>query len=105
MPLAPRIDFYAFGQIEIDGQVYTSDVIILPSGVQDEWWRQEGHNVTPSDLDTILEAGPQSLIIGQGAHGGMKVSDESVDPVQPASIARRSSMGRYLVFVSAERGP
>ena len=49
----PRIDTYVFGRIEIDGCTYTSDVIILPTGVRDNWWRDEGHKLKPGDLKQV----------------------------------------------------
>ena len=65
MSTPPRIDSYEFGRIVIDGQEYTSDVIILPEGVRGNWWRQEGHVLKPGDLSTVLAAGPKALVIGQ----------------------------------------
>ncbi|MBE0466287.1 MAG: hypothetical protein IBX71_03570 [Candidatus Desulforudis sp.] len=39
------INDYRFGQIVIDGEKYTSDVIILPECIIASWWRQDGHSV------------------------------------------------------------
>ena len=74
----PRISSYKFGHIEIDGQGYTSDVIILPGGVKPDWRRAEGHALRPGDLTAVLGAAPEVLVIGQGEHGYMKVADETV---------------------------
>ena len=82
----PRIDSYEFGRIQIDGQTYTSDVIILPTGVRDNWWRDEGHTLKPADLSPVLEASPEVLVVGQGAHGMMRVSNESLSCLQTAGI-------------------
>lgn len=70
-----KITSYRFGHIEVDGQGYSSDVIITPEGVQDGWWRTEGHNLAIEDLDTIIAAKPDTLIIGCGHFGRMKVPD------------------------------
>lgn len=63
---------------ERDGQKYTSDAIILPGGVRGNWWRKEGHALTPGDLTAVLEASAEVLVVGQGAHGLMKVTDEAL---------------------------
>jgi len=69
------IDSYAFGSIEIDGQVYTSDVIIYPGHVDPSWWRKRGHSLCPDDLRDAVAASPDVLVIGTGAYGAMQVPD------------------------------
>ena len=82
----PRIGGYGFGSIEIDGQTYTSDVIILPTEVRGDWWRDEGHTLVPGDLADVLDASPEVLVVGQGAHGYMKVTDETLACLKHAGI-------------------
>lgn len=82
----PRIGSYAFGRIEIDGRTYASDVIILPGGVRGNWWREQGHTLKPGDLSSVLEARPKILVVGQGAHGAMRVTDETLACLQEAGI-------------------
>ncbi|MCK4376240.1 MAG: hypothetical protein KAX19_12955 [Candidatus Brocadiae bacterium] len=67
------IEDYEFGRITIDGATYTSDVIIRPEGVDDSWWRVEGHSLCREDLEPALDKRPGVLIIGTGAHGLMQV--------------------------------
>lgn len=83
---SPRIRAYSFGRIEIDGQAYTKDVIILPSGVRANWWRQEGHALGPGDLAEVLAASPKVLVIGQGAHGAMQVTSEALECLRQAGV-------------------
>jgi hypothetical protein len=82
----PRIDSYEFGRIEIDGRAYTSDVIILPTGVEANWRRAEGHALAPSDLTVVLKAAPRVLVIGQGAYGQMRAPDETLRRLEEAGI-------------------
>ena len=82
----PGISSYSFGRIEIEGRTYTSDVIILPSGVRSNWWRDEGHTLEPGDLTAVLEASPEVLVIGQGTHGVMRVTDETLACLKQAGI-------------------
>ena len=70
-----QITDYQFGRIEIDGEVYRSDVIITPEGIMDGWWRRTGHNLAIADLDAVLSARPDTLIIGCGYYGRMQVPE------------------------------
>lgn len=99
----PRIDSYEFGRIQIDGQTYTSDVIILPTGVRDNWWRDEGHTLKPADLSPVLEASPEVLVVGQGAHGMMRVSSESLSCLRTAGIEAVCAPTKRAVEMYNER--
>ena len=68
-----KITHYNFGLIEVDGLAYSSDVIITPDGVEDGWWRKEGHNLAIEDLDSVIAAKPDTLIVGSGYYGRMQV--------------------------------
>ena len=71
-----HIDSYQFGKIVIDGTVYNSDCLILGNTVQAHWWRKQGHLLTTKDLEPIIDAGPATLVIGCGALGLMKISED-----------------------------
>lgn len=68
-----HIDDYRFGHIEVDGQGYTSDLIIGPERVMAGWWRRSGHDLEVADLEAVLEARPETLVIGCGYYGRMQV--------------------------------
>ncbi len=68
-----HIDAYHFGRMTVDGVDYTSDLILLPGGVRDGWWRGEGHRLAVADLDAVAEATPAVVVIGTGASGCMQV--------------------------------
>ena len=68
------IDSYGFGKIVIDGEKYTSDVIVYPDRVDSSWWRKNGHRLSIGDLEDVLKEEPQTLIIGTGNMGLMRVS-------------------------------
>jgi hypothetical protein len=70
------IDEYGSGRIVIDGREYRGDVIILPTRVKADWWRQEGHRLHVADLDDVLAAAPDVLIVGTGSAGLMRIADE-----------------------------
>lgn len=66
------IDRYAFGQIVIDNQIYTSDIIIYPDGhVMDNWWRDQGHQLAPADITSLIATAPAVIVAGTGNSGLM----------------------------------
>ncbi len=70
------IEFYDFGTIVINGKRYTNDVIVFLDRVKDRWWRKEGHQLAIKDLQEVLKAKPQVVVVGTGYSGLMKVSTE-----------------------------
>ncbi len=85
---APEIKDYRFGQIEIDGQTFANDVIILPDRIVANWRRKKGHVLHAEDLDAILdlEEKPKTLVIGQGAQGRMRVARDAREALEEAGI-------------------
>ncbi len=67
------INSYQFGVIIVNGRRYTSDVIIYPDRVDDNWWRREGHSLSPQDLKEVVREKPEIVVIGSGNSGLMKV--------------------------------
>ncbi|MBA7507357.1 hypothetical protein ES706_06076 [subsurface metagenome] len=70
------IDSYQFGLIVINGKKYTSDVIIFPDSVTDNWWRRTGHQLCLDDIAEVLTENPEVLLVGTGASGLVKVLPE-----------------------------
>ena len=80
-----KIDDYRSGShMRIAGRTYRSDLKIIGGRVKDNWWRGEGHRLDPADIEDILEAGPETLVIGTGYAGVMRVPDAT-----RAAITRR----------------
>jgi len=81
-----HIDSYQFGKIVIDGTVYNSDCILIDDSVQPNWWRKQGHLLTPEDLQPVIAAKPSILVVGCGASGMMKVSEDIEQVLQEHGI-------------------
>lgn len=81
-----KIDSYSFGHIVIDGQPYTSDVIIYHDRVDSSWWRKEGHRLDPADIADVLKSRPDVLIIGTGYAGVMRVSRKTIEYITSHGI-------------------
>jgi hypothetical protein len=84
--MSPKIEHYQFGAITVDGQRHTQDLIVLPNRVVANWWRKEGHALHPEDLAEVLEATPQTLVVGTGAHGLVDVPEGTRRALDEAGI-------------------
>ena len=80
------VDEYSFGHITIDGTAYTQDVVILPEAVRSPWWREEGHELRPADLDAVLESAVDTLVIGTGYYGRMAVPEATRKALKDGGI-------------------
>jgi hypothetical protein len=82
-----HIDTYAFGRITIDGVEYTSDCLIMGDTVQPNWWRRQGHLLSPDDIRVILEREPDTLVVGCGASSMMKIDPATDRVLEQSGIA------------------
>jgi len=89
------IDSYQFGQIVISGREFTSDVIVSPDRVKDDWWRKSGHQLCLEDIAEVMTEKPDVLVVGTGAYGLMKV--------QPEVKSAAQAQGFKLVIEATEK--
>ena len=73
----PMIGSYRFGRVVVGGVKYTRDLIIFPDHVNSDWGRVEGHRLRVEDLKDVVAFDPEVLVVGTGAFGLMKVTDEA----------------------------
>jgi len=71
------IESYEFGRIEVDGNIYTSDVIIFTDKVYQGWRRKEGHNLSIDDIEPVIRERPDVLVLGTGVNGLMRIPDKT----------------------------
>ncbi len=57
----------ANGQILIGDQIWSHPIALNPAGVLDDWAAPPIENLSPDSLSTILELGPELVIIGTGS--------------------------------------
>lgn len=81
-----RVDAYSFGRIRIDGAEYTSDVLVFPGRVRDQWWRREGHSLCMEDLEDVLADPPELLVVGTGYYGNLQVPEETLAALRARGI-------------------
>jgi len=87
----PRVDSYVFGQMEVDGELHSRDLILLPDRVIPDWWREQGHELRLTDLDVVLAAEPEVLVVGTGAHGAMSVPPRTRQALQAMGVEVRAA--------------
>ncbi len=80
------INKYQFGKIIVNDITYREDIIIFPDYVQDKWWREKGHNLQISDLDSVINYKPEVLFIGTGMYGLMQVDDLVIKKLKDSGI-------------------
>ncbi len=68
------INEYHFGSITINGKTYNHDVEVRWEGEVLQWWRKEGHMVNIEDVTRAVEQNPDTIVIGTGEIGLVKVS-------------------------------
>ncbi len=68
-----KINSYSFGRMEIDGETVTDDLMVCGEELKIGWWRKEGHNLRPEDLEWVTKREPSFLVIGTGKSGLMSV--------------------------------
>ena len=81
------IEAYKFGEIKIGGKLYQNDVIIYPDHVDSKWWRKESHSLDLEDIQDVVAANPEVIVIGTGQPGFMKVFDNTVETLGKLNIA------------------
>ena len=89
------VDSYSFGRMVISGNIYTSDLIILPDRINSSWWRKTGHHLCLEDLEEILDQNFDVLIIGTGYLGLMKIDEEVIQHAR--------SVGFELIIENTEQ--
>ncbi len=80
------IDSYQFGLIVINGEKHSSDVIIFPNRVRDNWRKKISHQLHLEDITEVIPEKPEVLIVGTGAFGLMKVPPETRQAVEAQGI-------------------
>lgn len=94
-----KIEHYSFGRIIINGKTFNSDVIIYPSRIDSSWWRKEGHRLSIKDLDDVIKAQPDILIVGTGAYGAMKVPKETISYLESKGIKVQVDLTKNAVEI------
>jgi hypothetical protein len=80
------IENYGFGSMTVMGQSHRNDLKIIHNEIVGNWWRREGHAVYVEDIDDILYSKVEVLVVGTGAYGSMKVTEEAARAIKGRGI-------------------
>lgn len=73
-PQCLEINSFAPGKfLEINNRFYTKDLIYMKGVIHENWRRGKGHLLSLTDLELVVRAKPDVLIIGTGMYEKMKV--------------------------------
>jgi len=81
-----HIDDYDFGEIKVEGEKYTEDIILYPDRIENDWWRKEGHSLHKEDVKDILKNPPDLLIVGEGSQGRLRLLPETRQALENKGI-------------------
>ena len=80
------IESYSFGSMKVKGQNYRNDLKIIDDQIVGNWWRREGHALYVQDIDDILYSSAETLVVGTGAYGSMRITEEAAKAIQDQGI-------------------
>jgi len=80
------IKSYDFGQITVNQELFTSDLIIYSGKINSSWWRKKGHLLQLVDINEIINEKPEVIVIGTGYYGYMKIAKEVIKKLEDLSI-------------------
>jgi hypothetical protein len=63
--------------MKVNGQTHRNDLKIIDGKVKGDWWRKQGHRLDSADIEDVLAAGPDTLVVGTGYAGNMRVPEET----------------------------
>jgi hypothetical protein len=92
-----KITGYDFGRIVLNDKTFTSDVIIMPDRVIGNWRRRQGHSLLIDDLDAVVQAKPDVLVVGTGYYGRMQIPDDTRHYLETQGIDLKSLDTRAAV--------
>ncbi len=98
-PSTAKVDSFWFGSIAIAGKKYTRDVLLFPDGSVRQrkggLWKFGSHLVKEADIDELVKAKPEVLIVGTGTKARARVATEVEGYTREANV-------ELLVAPSAE---
>ena len=80
------IEEYKFGSIIINEKTYDYDIEIRWTGEVLRWWRKESHMVDIEDIKRAVEQNPDTIIVGTGEPGLVKVSETAKNFIKERGI-------------------
>ena len=80
------IESYSFGSMKVMGESHRNDLKIIDNKIIGNWWRREGHALYAQDIDDILYSAVKTLVVGTGAYGSMRITEEAEKTIEERGI-------------------
>ena len=80
------IESYSFGSMMVMGESHRNDLKIIDNKIVGNWWRREGHALSAQDIDDILYSAAEILVVGTGAYGSMRITEEAEKTIEARGI-------------------
>jgi len=93
------IDSYKFGEMTVDEEKYSSDLIITPESRRGEWRRKEGHKLCLADLNGISWEDIEYLVVGGGMYGLMSVQPDVKSFLEEKNISLEANKTKEAVKI------
>ncbi|MGH3088889.1 MAG: Mth938-like domain-containing protein [Rubrobacteraceae bacterium] len=88
---SPRITHLSWGRIETEDGASFKDAKLFPGGAREWDWNETGTRhepgVQPADVEELLKAGVETVVIGVGFHERLGVCEETRRTLQERSVA------------------
>jgi hypothetical protein len=103
-----KIDNFHFGSIVIDGKKYTHDIFIYPDGKVEQRkggiWRFGPHSIKGEEIEKLLEAQPEVVLVGIGTQGRAHLSkDIEVKEAELAVLNSKEAVQRFNELFDQEK--
>ncbi|MDY6892254.1 MAG: MTH938/NDUFAF3 family protein [Chloroflexota bacterium] len=83
-----RVESLSFGSIVVGGKKYRRDLLLFPDGTVKQrkggFWIFGSHDINKDEVDELVRAGADEIVIGIGTSSGAKVSDDAKAHVEQA---------------------
>ena len=80
------IESYSFGSMKVMGESHRNDLKIIDNKIVGNWWRREGHALYAQDIDDIVYSTAETLVVGTGAYGSMRITEDAETTLEGRGI-------------------
>jgi hypothetical protein len=87
---SPRVASFVWGRVDVDGRGTFKDVKLFPGGCREWDWDETGTRHSPGvqvgDVEEIVAAGAEVVVLSRGVHQQLQVPAETVEWLQAQGI-------------------
>ncbi len=87
---SPAVTHLTWGRIDVEGFGTFKDVKLWPGGARGWDWNETGTRhrpgIQPADLEEIVDAGVDVVVLGRGMQGLLRVPDETVEWLEDRGV-------------------